>query len=630
MNKLFFTLPILLTLILCNSVHSQGLNYEWGVNYGSTGSDNESISDIFVDSDGFSYTVGSFAGTIDLDPGAGTATSTSSGAQDPYILKLDSNGDFVWAKTLHGLNNALAIGVFVDSLGNVYACGGFQGTVDFDPGPGVTELIDGGMFVLKLDANGDFQWVKHLSGNSYSYAWRIEGYQSHLIVAGSFQGTVDFDPNAGVHEETSAGSNDVFVLSLDFDGNFEWVRRMGGGSQDVTEDLSVHSDGRIAVTGWFRNTADFDPGVGTSNLTSASSNIDDIFVVSLTSTGDFEWARGFGSSEYDNGNGVDFDDEGNVYVTGFFEGSCDFDPGAGTHTLTGNGDWDVFVVKLSSQGNFEWAHSFGQTDKDLAYGLAVDNDNNVYVTGYFEETVDWDPSAATNELTSSSQDLFLLKLDSQGNYNSVVALTGLSSQHGQCIFTDEYNGIWVGGKFRNTVDLMGDVVETGILSPVGTQDNCLLYFSQCDIDTSVNQTGYLLTANETAGAYQWYDCDNQTIISGQNSASFLPSDNGNYAVIISQVSCVDTSSCYTISGLSIDEQELLQLSVYPNPADEYLIYTLPKGEAVSRISVWDMKGQEVKVAQQTTKVDIGDLDSGVYILLIESEERNYQVRFSKR
>lgn len=629
MKNAISVLSTITCILFFSSALAQNLDYQWAINYGASGSDDETMNDLFVDQNGFSYTVGEFEGTIDFDPGAGADISTSLGLNDAFIQKLDQNGNFVWSRVFQGASNVYAFGVFVDSLGNVFVCGGFQGDVDFDPGTVGNELTGGGMYLLKLDSNGNFQWVKHLSGNSYSYAWRVEGYQSHLVVAGSFQGTVDFDPNAGVQEETSAGSNDVFVLSLDFDGNFEWVKRMGGGSQDAVEDLSIHADGRIAVTGWFRNTSDFDPGSGTSNLTSASANKDDIFVVSLTNSGDFEWAHSFGGVEYDDGRSVAFDSNGSVYVSGFFEGSADFDPSASTHTLTGNGDWEIFIVKLSSSGNFEWAHSFGEADNDIGYDLAVDADDNVYLTGYYEGTVDWDPGAATNSLSSSAADMFLLKLDPQGNYSSIVTVTASSNQAGYSVFADQYNGIWVGGEFRNTVDLAGDIVETAILSPVGSQDNCLLYFSQCDIDTSVTQTGYLLTANETAGTYQWYDCDNQTIIPGENSASFSPADNGTYAVILEQGSCADTSKCHTISGLSIDEIEVAKLTISPNPASDFINFTLPNNETPSSITILDLKGAIVKEINPADPVSVSDLNAGAYILVIETGEKSYRARFIK-
>ena len=124
----------------------------------------------------------------------------------------------------------------------------------------------------------------------------------------------------------------------------------------------------------------------------------------------FEWAKQMGSSFNENGRSIKVDASGNVYTTGRFYGTVDFDPGPGTNNLTAQGGADVFVQKLDPSGNFLWAKSFGGTSNDQGYSITVDASGNVYTTGQFEGTVDFDPGAGTNNLSSQGgEDAFIQK-----------------------------------------------------------------------------------------------------------------------------------------------------------------------------------------------------------------------------
>ena len=115
----------------------------------------------------------------------------------------------------------------------------------------------------------------------------------------------------------------------------------------------------------------------------------------------------FGDTDQDLGYSVTVDSSGNIYTTGHFQGTVDFDPGAGTANLTSNGGRDVFVSKLDSSGNYLWAKSCGGAADpglnadDISRSVAVDSLGNVYTTGYFQRTVDFDPGAGTANLTSN-------------------------------------------------------------------------------------------------------------------------------------------------------------------------------------------------------------------------------------
>jgi hypothetical protein len=137
----------------------------------------------------------------------------------------------------------------------------------------------------------------------------------------------------------------------------------------------------------------------------------------LLAGGDFVWAKGLGGTGNDYGASITVDSSGNVYAIGKYVGTVDFDPGAGTFNLTSAGGGDIFVTKLDSSGNFVWARSMGGTGNEAGNSLALDSNSNVYLTGKFVGTADFDPGAGTfNLISTGSDDIFVSKLDSDGNW----------------------------------------------------------------------------------------------------------------------------------------------------------------------------------------------------------------------
>jgi hypothetical protein len=248
----------------------------------------------------------------------------------------------------------------------------------------------------------------------------------NVYIAGSFAHTVDFDPGAGTYNLTSVGGQDIFVSKLDSSGNFVWAKRMGGTESELGHGVAVDSAGNVYTTGTFWGTVDFDPGAETYNLAAAGEY--DIFVSKLDSSGNFVWAKSMGGTEWDEGNGIAVDSAGHVYTAGEFEGTADFDPGAGTYNLTEGG---TFLSKLDSTGSFVWARSMGGTGREWGRGIAVDSAGGVCTTGWFVDTVDFDPGPGTYNLTSAGDyDIFVLKLadedmDGDGLPDEVETNTGI-------------------------------------------------------------------------------------------------------------------------------------------------------------------------------------------------------------
>ncbi len=479
-----------LAILLCSfAVKAQGPAFEWAVRTGDAGTSSSGFS-IAGDAAGNVFTAGRFTGTIDFDPGAGIVNLTSAGFTDAFITKLDASGNLIWAKKVGGTQDDWAYEHAVDEGGNVYATGVFQGTADFDPGAGVFNLTASGgnydIFVLKLDPDGNFLWARKMGSTGFDIGRAIAiGPSGSVVTTGSFEGTVDFDPGPGTSFLTAASGDDVFISKLDAAGNFVWAKRIGGTSTDVGYAITTDASGNVYSTGSFRSTADFDPGPTTYNLTVVGNT--DLFVSKLDISGNFVWAKRIGGVATDIGYGIKVDITGNVYTTGYFENTADFDPGVGIDNLVSAGFNDSFVSKLDASGNHLWARRTGGAIDDYSNSLSLDGAGNIYSAGSFESTVDFDPGPGTFNLTSlGSSDAFISKLDPTGSFVWARAFEGATSNqtlHG--IHVDAAGSVYTTGFFSSTVDFDPGAGVSNITA-VGSNDIFISKLSQAPILPSIS------------------------------------------------------------------------------------------------------------------------------------------------
>ena len=415
---------------------------------------------VAIDSEGNVYVTGCFYGIVDFDAGWGYDPHTSNGTSDVFLSKFDNDGYYEWTLTWGGPGWERGYGVAVDGSGNIYVTGSFWGKVEFNPGSGLTawHTSNGELdaFVSKFDSSGNFEWAHAWGGENYDIGRgvAIDG-SGNVYVTGFFEDTVDFDPGGG-DPHTSNGSEDVFLSKFDTSGNFEWARTWGGlptyyGQGDRGYGVAADSFGNVYVTGEFRGgTVDFNPGGGDPHTSNGGT---DALLSKFGSLGNFEWARTWGGSSTETGYGVAIDGSGNVYVTGDFgEGAVDFDPGGGD-PHTSYGETDAFLSKFDSSGYFEWARTWGGSGTETGYGVAADGSGNVYVTGSFEDTVDFDPGGGDPHTSLGYENIFLSKFESSGNFEWVRTWGGeYYYDHGYGVTADASGNVFTTGIFGKSVD----------------------------------------------------------------------------------------------------------------------------------------------------------------------------------
>ena len=348
-------------------------------------------SSIAVDDNGNSYVTGGFSGSATF----GTTTLTSSGDGDIFVAKMDSNGNWLWAKKAGGISGGYGSSIAVDANGNSYIIGSFWSIATF----GNTTLTSSGgyytdIYVAKLDSKGNWLWANKAGGLNWDYGYSIAvDANGNSYVTGCHLSSATF----GTITLTSSGGYDIFIAKLDSSGNWLWAKKAGGTSDDYSRSITVDDNGNSYVTGDFRSSATF----GTTILNTSGYN--DIFVAKLDINGNWLWAKKAGGTSYDYGCCIAVDDNGNSYVTGVFEGSATF----GTTTLTSSGNEDIFVAKMDSNGNWLWAKKAGGQSNDGGRSITVDDNGNSYVTGYFEESTTFGITTLTS---SGDYEIFVAKI----------------------------------------------------------------------------------------------------------------------------------------------------------------------------------------------------------------------------
>ena len=229
------------------------------------------------------------------------------------------------------------------------------------------------------------------------------------------------------------------MLKLSSSGLYQWHTFYGSGVSDEGYAIAIDGSGNVYVTGI--SDATWNGPAGQSPLHAYSGGFD-FFVLKLDSSGAYQWHTFYGSIE-DYGYGVATDASGNVYVTGISSASWNGPAGQSPlHPFTAS--TDIFVLKLSSSGLYQWHTFYGSGVSDEGYAIAIDGSGNVYVTGVSDAT--WSGPAGQSPLHAYSGgfDFFVLKLDSGGLYQWHT-FYGSIEDYGYGITTDGSGNVYITG-----------------------------------------------------------------------------------------------------------------------------------------------------------------------------------------
>ncbi len=373
-------------------------NILWAKSAGGT--DDDAASDVSTDAGGNVYVTGYFA-SPSLIFGSITLTNASAGDVDIFITKYDSNGTVIWAKSAGGANGDGASGVSTDAGENVYVTGSFGSpSITF----GSTVLTKAGyfdIFMAKYDSNGTVIWAKSAGGTNYDAAAGVstDSEQNVYLTGLFYSSSINF--GSTVLTNVNSGVGDIFITKYDSNGTVLWAKSAEGTNEDWANGVSTDAGGNVYVTGYFYSSSITFGSTIVSNV----NGYNDIFIAKYDSNGTVLWAKSAGGTSYDLANSVSTDAQENVYITGlFYSDSITF----GSTILTNSGlDGDIFITKYDSNGTILWAKSAGGISYDEAYGVSADAGGNVYVSGYFNSSINFDSTNLTN---AGGGDVFIAKL----------------------------------------------------------------------------------------------------------------------------------------------------------------------------------------------------------------------------
>lgn len=235
-------------------------------------------------------------------------------------------------------------------------------------------------------------------------------------------------------------------------GDIDAVNSGGHGAEIL--DMTIDPDGNVITVGSVIGAVDMDPGPG-ELIVDPGIFSQDLYVSKMDANGVIQWVY-VTSGFYQNGaNGVATDAQGDIYVTGYFHETHDFNAGAGTSNLTASGtSFDIFIMKINADGTFAWAQRVGNAGEDIGEAITIDADGNIIVTGSFIGTVDFNTGTGTSSLSTPNgvRDAFVLKLDNAGTFIWAKAFTGVHTQHANDVITDPGGNIYVAGDFTGDSD----------------------------------------------------------------------------------------------------------------------------------------------------------------------------------
>ena len=222
-----------------------------------------------------------------------------------------------------------------------------------------------------------FQWAKRAGWYAFDLGYGIgTDNAGNVYVAGKYEMNAVFD-SIIVNNE---GNHDIFLAKYGPAGDLKWVRTAGGIIGDYARGLACDGDGNVYITGEIEETVIFGP------FTLISHGNNDVFIAKYDTNGDLLWAKRVGGGEgRDRTEGISILN-GNIFITGIFEGTAYFE---GNNTLTSAGYFDIFIAKYTSEGIFQWIKAAGGPGDDEGYAICNDQTGNIYVTGYFSDTANF-------------------------------------------------------------------------------------------------------------------------------------------------------------------------------------------------------------------------------------------------
>ena len=359
---------------------------------------------------------------------------------------VSSAQELKWIYKIGGLTAEYGSGVVIDPDQNIYDISNYMGTVSVANGLSFVSKGQEDILIRKSSPLGILQWVKQLGGKGQDLSYDIAiDNEKNVFIAGTFRDSL-FLGNQSILQG-SVDKQSSFILKINPDGNLLWAQKLVSDIAVNIRCITAGGPNDLVVSGSFEGSAVFN-----NQLTLNSNGGNDIFILKMNgNTGLPTFLRRIGGSEQEFASQHSIDNQNNIYVTGDFRQILDFDPGIGENLLNTKGLTDIFLLKLSTSGVFQWAKSYGGIGVDYGQSLVTDQNRNVILTGRFSDNVGFGNTSQAL-LSKGSTDIFLLKTDQNGNTIWVNGYGDVNADQGNQVMVNQSGVIYLCGIFRGKVD----------------------------------------------------------------------------------------------------------------------------------------------------------------------------------
>jgi hypothetical protein len=516
--------------------------------------------------------------------------------------------NWLWAKSANGVAPNYKQGITKDTNGNVYITGNFETpTITF----GSIVLTNAGgfdIYIVKYNSVGNVVWAKNAGGTGYDIGQSITiDISGNVIITGEFSSpTLTF----GSTVLTPSGFSNYFIAKYDSSGNPIWAKGATVSTKSSGNNVTTDNFGNIYVTGQYENSSiDFGLGLLTN------SGFSDFFLLKYSPSGILLWSKNNGGASYEQGECVKTDDNGNVYVTGFFYSSViTFD----TINLTNAGPTtspDIFLNKYDSSGNIIWSKRAGGNSADYARKIQIDGSGNIILVGHF---ISMNVTFGSTTLSSlGGNDILILKYDNLGNIVWAKSSGGAQFDYTTGVDIDMYNNIYVGGWFAST-SITLDTITLNNTDTFGNTYDCFV--------SKIDSSGNIVWAISYGGIENDYLGEIVTEDNGDlYSTGYFGSDTlnfGNTNLVLTGVLNVYTAKLSDFTTGIVGKESLSKLQVYPNPANDKLYINELTND--SKFSIYNNFGQLQFEGTYlgNNGIDISKLSKGFYIFSIVNKYNN--------
>jgi len=509
-----------------------------------------------------------------------------------------------WQWATGPAGQSTVISTCTDANGNAYITGHYMGHLLF----GADSITDNigpyqDVFIAKYDPSGNALWAKN--GNGYADAFGISAdANGNVYMVGNFyNATITFANNVLINPNPGAQVSNIFLVKYDSLGNLLWAKNLGGINNDEALGISTDANGNVYITGNFTGDS-----LSINNITLQHLGSNDVFVAKFNSSGVAQWIKSIGSPFIDGAAAVCTDIKGNIFITGYFEGANLF-LGNTTNYIASPYSYNIFITKYDSSGNMRWTQYAGGNYGNGSTGISADALGNVYVTGYYSDSLAFGNSNITG---MGYQNIFTAKYDTSGALLWAKSAGGRVIDQANGIITDLDGNSYITGYFQSDTAIFGN---NQLLNGTGNQFTFIAKY-----DASGNNLWALApggTSNNVGAAISYSEGSVYTAGTFQSSNIIFGNNTLSAAQLNSFLAKLDSS---TLTDIEPINNQTGKVSVYPNPSNgNFYFNRIVSG---NKIEVFNLLGEsicKVTADRNNFPVNLNGVAKGIYLYRVTDE-----------